>query len=190
MNIALFGTSADPPTAGHQKIIKWLCENYDWVAVWAADNPIKEQQTPLGHRAAMLQLLISDIEPPLDKLNNIILAQELSSWRTLETLERAKLKWGDDVKYTLVIGSDLVNQLPRWYRISDLLQQVQLLVIPRPGYIIEDASLHKIRQLGGKMAIASTKGLNVSSTNFRQQKNLQTLTAPVIAYINRERLYI
>jgi len=190
MNIALFGTSADPPTAGHQKIIKWLSENYDSVAVWAADNPIKEQQTPLGHRAAMLQLLISDIRPPSDKLNNIILAQELSSWRTLETLERAKLKWGNDVKYTLVIGSDLVNQLPRWYRIRDLLQQVQLLVIPRPGYIIEDDSLHKIRQLGGKMAIASTKGLDVSSTNFRQQKNLQTLTASVIAYINRERLYI
>ena len=28
MKIALFGTSADPPTAGHQKILRWLCEVY------------------------------------------------------------------------------------------------------------------------------------------------------------------
>ncbi|MFN6300225.1 MAG: nicotinic acid mononucleotide adenylyltransferase, partial [Microcystis sp.] len=26
LKIALFGTSADPPTAGHQAILKWLSE--------------------------------------------------------------------------------------------------------------------------------------------------------------------
>ena len=44
MRIALFGTSADPPTAGHQKILRWLSEGYDRVAVWAADNPFKCHQ--------------------------------------------------------------------------------------------------------------------------------------------------
>lgn len=185
--IALFGTSADPPTAGHQKIIKWLSQHYDWVAVWAADNPFKEQQTPLPHRAAMLNLLITDIQAPL---GNISLEQELSSWRTLETLEKAKLRWGNDVEYTLVIGSDLVSQLPRWYHIEDLLKQVKLLVIPRPGYVIDNISLEKIRELGGKIAIASLTGLDVSSTAFREQKDHQTLTPPVIDYIYREKLYV
>jgi len=37
----LFGASADPPTAGHQAILSWLSELLrDWVAVWAADNPL------------------------------------------------------------------------------------------------------------------------------------------------------
>lgn len=35
MRVALFGTSADPPTAGHQVVLSWLSEGYDWVAVWA-----------------------------------------------------------------------------------------------------------------------------------------------------------
>jgi nicotinate-nucleotide adenylyltransferase len=187
MNIALFGTSADPPTAGHQKILRWLSQNYDWVAVWAADNPFKEQQTPLPHRAAMLNLLITDIQAPLA---NITLEQELSSWRTLETVEKAKLRWGDKVEYTLVIGSDLVNQLPRWYNIEGLLKQVQLLVIPRPGYVIDNMSLEIIRELGGKIAIASLIGLDVSSTAFREQKDPRSLTPPVIDYIYREKLYV
>ena len=108
MKISLFGTSADPPTAGHLIILKWLSEYYDWVAVWAANNPLKSQQTPLPHRAAMLDLLIKDIN--IHK-QNIALEQDLSSWKTLETVGKAKLKWGEDIEYTLVIGADLVNQL-------------------------------------------------------------------------------
>jgi nicotinate-nucleotide adenylyltransferase len=187
MNITLFGTSADPPTAGHQKIIKWLSEDSDWVAVWAANNPLKSQQTPLPHRAAMLQLLITDIENPRD---NISLEQDLSSWRTFETVEKAKLRWGDNTEFTLVIGSDLLHQLPRWYHVEELLTQVQLLVIPRPGYVINDSSLEEIKQLGGKIVIASLTGLDVSSTAFREQKDPETLTPPVIAYIYREHLYV
>ncbi|MEA5617183.1 nicotinate-nucleotide adenylyltransferase [Cronbergia sp. UHCC 0137] len=186
MRIALFGTSADPPTAGHQMILKWLSECYDWVAVWAADNPFKSQQTPLPHRAAMLQLLIKDINAPRD---NISLEQELSSWRTIETLEKSKVRWGNETEYTLVIGSDLLEQLPRWYQVEDLLQQVQLLVIPRPGYVIDEFSLEGVKQLGGRIAIASLTGLDVSSTAFREQKDPETLTPPVVAYINQEHLY-
>ncbi|MDJ0735299.1 MAG: nicotinate-nucleotide adenylyltransferase [Nostocaceae cyanobacterium] len=186
MRIALFGMSADPPTAGHQAIIKWLSQYYDRVVVWAANNPFKSQQTPLEHRVVMLRLLICDINIPTD---NITLEQELSSYRTLETLEKAKQRWGGNTEFTLVVGSDLLTQLPRWYRIQDLLQQVQLLVVPRPGYPINDASLEKIKQLGGKIAIANLVGLDVSSTAYRKSGDGETLTPLVIDYIHQQHLY-
>jgi nicotinate-nucleotide adenylyltransferase len=186
MRVALFGTSADPPTAGHQEILSWLSGRYDWVAVWAADNPFKSHQTPLEHRAAMLQLLIADIDAPR---HNLALEQELSSLRTLETVEKAKVRWGKNVELTMVIGSDLVSQLPRWYRIEDLLQEVQLMVVPRPGYAIDESSLEVVQNLGGKIAIASLTGLDISSTAFREYGDPQALTPPVVAYINREHLY-
>ncbi len=186
MKIALFGTSADPPTAGHQEILGWLSARYDWVAVWAADNPFKSHQTSLEHRAAMLRLLIANMDVPL---HNIAVEQELSSWKTLETVEKAKFRWGETVEYTLVIGSDLLSQLSRWYRIEDLLQQVQLLIIPRPGYVIDQSSLEAVQQLKGKTAIASLTGLDVSSTAYREQGDAQALTPPIIAYIHREHLY-
>ena len=31
VNIALFGTSADPPTSAHQAILNWLAAHYDHV---------------------------------------------------------------------------------------------------------------------------------------------------------------
>lgn len=173
MRIALFGTSADPPTAGHQAILSWLSERYDWVAVWAADNPFKSHQTALIHRAAMLQLLIAGIQT---SRHNIALEQELSSFRTLETLEKAKMRWGEDPEYTLVIGSDLLNQLPRWYKVEDLLRQVQLLVVPRPGYAIDESSFGEVQKLGGKIAIASLTGLDISSTAYREHGDSQALT--------------
>jgi len=183
--IALFGTSADPPTAGHQAILSWLSQHYDWVAVWAADNPFKSHQTLLEHRAAMLRLLIEDIP----SRHNIGFHPDLSSYRTIETLEKAKARWGAYADFTLVIGSDLVSQLPRWYSVEDLLRQVQLLVVPRPGYRVEDADLQLLRHLGKKVVIADLTGPDVSSTAYRKNGDTQALTPPIQAYIHREHLY-
>ncbi|MDE5114158.1 MAG: adenylyltransferase/cytidyltransferase family protein, partial [Trichodesmium sp. St15_bin1_1] len=52
--IALFGTSADPPTVGHKMIIEWLSQNFDKAVVWVSDNPFKYHETSLEQRAIML----------------------------------------------------------------------------------------------------------------------------------------
>jgi nicotinate-nucleotide adenylyltransferase len=183
--IALFGTSADPPTAAHQKILNWLSHQFDWVAVWASDNPFKLHQTPLAHRAAMLQLLIDDIDPPR---HNLQLQQQLSSPRAIITVEKAQHYW-TDAQFTLVIGGDLVDQLPRWYRVEELLQQVKLLVVPRPGYPLVESELDRLRAMGAQVAIANLRGPKLSSTAYREQKDTHVLTPPIEEYIHRERLY-
>ncbi|HHP7245137.1 MAG TPA: nicotinate-nucleotide adenylyltransferase [Elainellaceae cyanobacterium] len=183
--IALFGTSADPPTAAHQQILNWLSYHFDEVAVWASDNPFKSHQTPLEHRAAMLQLLISDIYPPR---KNIRLRQELSSPRALTTVQKAREHWSD-AELTLTIGSDLIDQLPRWYRVKELFKHVKLLVIPRPGYSIDESDLGRLRHIGANVAIADITGLPVSSTAYREEGDPETLTPPIEAYIHREQLY-
>ncbi|MBW4632036.1 MAG: nicotinate-nucleotide adenylyltransferase [Iphinoe sp. HA4291-MV1] len=185
MKVALFGMSADPPTAGHQTVIRWLSEHFDWVAVWAVNNPFKSHQTRLEHRVAMLHLLIADID---SSKHNIGLEQELSHLRTLETLEKAKKLWLE-AEFTLVVGSDLLAQLPRWYRIEDLLQQVQLLVIPRPRYPIDESNLQVVQKLGGKVTVANFIGPDVSSTAYRENGDREALTPLVVDYIQREHLY-
>lgn len=213
--IALFGTSADPPTAGHQEICHWLGQHYDWVAVWASDNPFKSHQTPLAHRSTMLKLLLEDLRSPgkygysefdsqldsrfdsrfdsgLNSRNavlNIDLYQELSSPRTLETITKARQLWGDEPELTLVIGADLISQLPRWYRLEDLLQQVQILVIPRSGYPLEEQDLQELKSLGGRVAIARVHPPGVSSTDYRNSGDDRAITPPVAAYISQENLY-
>jgi len=185
MKIALFGTSADPPTAGHRTILNWLSQHFDWVAVWASDNPFKSHQTSLDHRSAMLLLMIQEINSPHQ---NLCLYPELSSPRTLETVEQAKLLWGN-AELTLVIGSDLVEQLPRWYQVEHLLKQVQLLVVPRPNYPPEELDLWQLRRIGADVAIASLSAPDVSSTSYRETGDIQALTPTIEDYINREHLY-
>ena len=132
--IALFGTSADPPTVGHQTILRWLSQHYERVVVWASDNPFKEHQTPLKDRNTMLHLAIKDL-----KLagNNISLHPELSDRYTLITVNKAREKWGEETEFSLVIGSDILLQITNWYQIEQLLAQVKVLIVPRLGYGIK-----------------------------------------------------
>lgn len=185
LNIALFGTSADPPTAGHQLILRWLSYRFDRVAVWAADNPFKGHQTPLDHRMAMLKLLIDDLDVPY---GNVHLHPELGQPRTIHTLEIAKQHW-KTARFTLVIGSDLIEQLSQWYRVDELLQEVALLIVPRPGYPLREDALEALQRRGANVAIADLMGLNTSSTSYRERGASDGLTPPIEDYIHREQLY-
>lgn len=182
--IALFGTSADPPTIGHQTILHWLSQHYDRVVVWASDNPFKQQQTPLQCRNQMLQLVVDDLG-----LNNINLHPEFSDRYTLISVNKARQKWGEKLELSLVIGSDLLPQIHSWYCIAELLEQVKLLIVPRLGYDIDTADLANLNCLGGEYAIASLEVAEVSSSNYRVQQDQSLVTPAVRDYIEQRNLY-
>ncbi|MGB0560552.1 MAG: nicotinate-nucleotide adenylyltransferase [Spirulinaceae cyanobacterium] len=186
LSIALFGTSADPPTAGHQSILRWLANQYDYVAVWAADNPMKSGQTPLAHRMAMLCLVVQTLQA---EYPNLQLHPELSDRRTINTVHRAQARWGQAVNLTFVLGSDLLEQLPRWYQIEILLQEVALLVIPRPGYPIAPRDRQRLEQLGARYQIADLRPPAVSSSRYRNRGDRTVVPPDVAAYIDAQRLY-
>ncbi|MEB3309104.1 MAG: nicotinate-nucleotide adenylyltransferase [Snowella sp.] len=187
MKIALFGTSADPPTAAHQSILQWLSEHYDQVAVWASDNPFKDRQTALEHRMAMLELLIGSLNL---FHSNVRVYRELSDRRSLNSLEKAQQIWGKDADYSLVIGSDLVPQIPRWYRVQDLFQSVNLLIIPRPGHPLNKDDLQQLQTLGATYHIAQMEAPEISSTIYRQTKDKTVIPVPVKEYICQQKLYV
>lgn len=183
--LALFGTSADPPTRGHQAILVWLSQQFDQVVVWASDNPFKVHQASLEQRQEMLRQLVAEIQA---SEGEIVLAPELSHPRALTTLERARQQW-PSAQLMFVIGSDLVPKLPSWYRIREVLAQVELLVIPRPGYPLLPKDLHTLEKLGGRIAIADFTGPAVSSSAYREADKPEALTPAIRAYIQQEKLY-
>jgi nicotinate-nucleotide adenylyltransferase len=187
MNIALFGTSADPPSIGHQQILQWLDHHYDRTIVWVSDNPFKTHQASLCDRIAMMKLTIAAIQPPAQTIG---LHPEISSPRTINTVEQAKQIW-QDANFSLVIGGDLVPQLPNWYRAQDLLSQVNLLVVPRQGVTILGDDIDRLINMGTEVAIApnSTSIPNVSSSDYRNNGNSSVIIPTVAAYIQRESLY-
>lgn len=183
--LALFGTSADPPTQGHQTILRGLAQHYDGVAVWASNNPFKTHQTTLEHRLAMLELLIQDLQPHYPQVG---LYPQLGYSRSLESVHAARQLW-PEAQFILVVGSDLIGQMPKWYQIKTLLHEVEVLVIPRFGYPIRLAEVEGLTQLGGTVTIAQFDVPPVSSTAYREHQETQVLTPSIQDYIHRQQLY-
>ena len=86
--IAMLGTSADPPTCGHQALLNGLLSLYPQVATWASDNPQKQHGAPLALRAQLLQALVEEINDPRLQQD-----QTLSHPFTIRTIERATARW-------------------------------------------------------------------------------------------------
>lgn len=186
MRIALFGMSADPPHRGHAEVLRWLADHFDYVAVWASDNPFKDHQCPLRDREKMLQLMIDDIPVPSGQIG---LHEELSHRHSLTSARQAHTIW-PDAELSLVVGSDLVPQLPKWYKAQELFQEVSILVVPRPGYDLSDDALEAVREQGGKSAIADIpKTFDISSTYYRRTDDPDALSQSVRAYIDQHNLY-
>jgi nicotinate-nucleotide adenylyltransferase len=184
--IALFGTSADPPTIGHAAILQYLTQHYEHVAIWAAENPFKVQQTPLAQRHHMLQLLID--EPPIGP-QRLQVYPELSHARTWQTLVTARELW-PTAEFTLVVGADLIPQITTWYRAIELLQAVKLLVVPRQGYHLKAADLEAVQAVATGVTIAQIIPPKAASSEYRKQGQRSRLITPSIrAYIEREQLY-
>ena len=103
--IALFGTSADPPTIGHEKILKELSDIYSCVITYASDNPKKKHKENIFFRNLLLKSLIKDINNP-----KIIFNQKISSQWAIESIEECK-KIYDFSKIDFEIGSDLITEI-------------------------------------------------------------------------------
>ena len=183
--IALFGTSADPPTVAHQAIIQWLSAQFDRVLIWAVDNPFKTDQTPLVCRQEMLKILLVSHEPVL---SNVLWMPDLSDRRSLKSVIQVENRW-PNAQLTLVVGADILDSLLDWYRIEELVQRVNFLMLKRPDYEIEAAQLEDFRRLGGRIDIAEFSGPRVSSSEFRQTHNPDLIPNSLFSYLQEHRLY-
>ncbi|MEA5463669.1 nicotinate-nucleotide adenylyltransferase [Leptothoe sp. PORK10 BA2] len=185
--VALFGTSADPPHNGHRSIVATLGYQFDYVAVWASDNPWKTDQSPIAMRMDMLGLAIADLHTP----GQTQLHPELSHPYTAVTLERARRLW-PQAEFTFVIGADLVKQLPSWYRAADVIRWAKILVFLRPGYELNEEDLGALRAYGAEVAIATPLTQHhISSSTLRQgyPQHPEEIPAVVQAYIQQNNLY-
>ena len=160
--VALFGTSADPPSKGHQVLLSRLCERYSQVATWASDNPLKHHAAPLAVRTQLLKALVDDIQLP-----ELSLKQELSSPWALTTLERAAFLWPQQ-ELVFVVGSDLAGQIPRWKQADQLLQRCTLAIAPRDGWTLEPTTVDTLTALGGRVALLDFSVPASASSAIRQ----------------------
>ena len=181
--IALFGTSADPPTIGHKKIILDLAKTFDFVICYASNNPSKKHEANLTLRGTLLETLIKNLNNP-----KILYDQNISSSWAINSVEKCIEKYNLN-KINFVIGSDLLVQLPSWKDIDKIIAKVIFFIIPREGYPIDQSHLNFIRKYSGYYSISSFEVPKISSSAIRSDSQHTCLPKSLVPIVKANNLY-
>ena len=134
MRIGIFGGTFDPIHTTHVAIGRAALEHKaldEVLFVVAATPPHKgsEDITDANLRYAMVEAALVD-EPGLRPCD-LELHREGPSY-TADTVKTLRAQY-PDAEFLLIIGEDSLVDLPNWYKTEDILDEVRLLVLPRPG---------------------------------------------------------
>jgi len=183
-NIALFGTSADPPTIGHKKILEELSKIYTFTISYVSNNPNKKHKEDMSIRSHLLKTLIEDLDNP-----KILFNQKVSSQWAEESIKKCKEIYEFN-KLDFVIGSDLINDIFYWKNFDKIIEEVSFFVILRDEYPVESNTLKMLETYKVKFKISPIKIPNISSSKFRLNLNFSNLPTSLIDIVKKNNLYI
>lgn len=145
-SIALLGGSFDPPHLAHQMLCLWALSTR-FEAVWLVPTFVHALGKPLtnfSHRTGMCELALEPFAPPRVAVCRI--EAELSEpSRTLFTVE-ALCARHPELKFSLLVGADILAQQDEWYRFDELERLVEVVAVGRMGHrpITENITLPDI----------------------------------------------
>ena len=189
--IGLYGGSFDPPHWGHVRTAAAAADELklDRLAFLPAPRPPHKQDQPLSDyavRRAMIELCL-----PLDPRFRICNVEEeyLLPGTTLETVQKLRELGFTEGRCHLVwlIGSDSLLDLDRWHQPEQLLESIEIAVLPRPGYPADQAP----RQFRDKVIRLNTPQIAISAQDIRSHAaDLEmSVPPPVAQFIRRQGLY-
>jgi nicotinate-nucleotide adenylyltransferase len=180
MRIALFGGSFNPPHVAHQMVALYVIETAPVDGLWFVPcfrHPFDKPLAPFEDRAAMCERAAAALGPRV-RVSDI--ERDIGGEsRTLRTVRRLQ-ELHPEHAFSLVIGGDLVAEVPTWYGGAELQASVPFVVVGRGG-----------AARAGRGAVAMPE---VSSTEVRQAlregKSVEGLVPrAVLDYIYERGLY-
>ena len=182
-SVALFGTSADPPTIGHKKILEELSKIYDFTISYVSNNPNKKHKETISIRSHLLKTLIEDLDNP-----KILFNQRLSSKWAVESIKKCKKNYEFN-NLDFVIGSDLIKDIFSWKNFDKIIKEVSFFIILREGYPVKSNTIKMLETYNVKFRISNTKIPNISSSKFRLNFNYSNLPTSLIDIVKKNNLY-
>jgi nicotinate-nucleotide adenylyltransferase len=170
MHIGIFGGTFDPIHMGHLILAEQCRDQASLDEVWflpsfhpphKADRPI----TRFEQRCDMIELAIAG--HPAFRLERIEKQLPPPSY-TAETLAELHRQHPDH-KFSLLMGSDGLPDLPMWYEPKRVIERASLVVVPRPGVMLWTTE-----------RLAKALGVEVSAVRLR------FVACPMIEIASRE----
>ncbi len=184
--IGILGGTFNPIHNGHLLMAEQVYDKLKLDEVWFMPNkkpPHAESKETLADadRVDMIALAIED--NPHFRLEGIELDRVGKSY-TVDTMEILTTLY-PTYEFYFIIGADMIENLPKWHRIDDLIKMVHFVGVGREGYRNETDY---------PLIFVDAEGMTVSSTRIRkavaEQASIRYLTpTPVAAYILEKGLY-
>jgi nicotinate-nucleotide adenylyltransferase len=133
MRVAIFGGSFNPPHVAHQMAALYVLETEPVDELWLVptyEHPFDKPLEPFEDRLRMCELAARALGPRA-RTSDIERAIGGPS-RTLRTVRRLEELHPQD-RFSLVIGADLLGEVPTWYGATELQATVPFIVVGRTG---------------------------------------------------------
>lgn len=183
--VGILGGTFDPPHLGHLLIAEEVKEELKLAEIWfipTYEPPHKSTtKTSVEDRLTMLQKAVASNDS--FKISTIEV-DRLGKSYTFDTMSMLVTTY-PDIMFYFIIGADMVEYLPKWNRIEELVQIVEFIGVGRSGYTLETD--YPIRILDIPMIDVSS---SLIRDRIREKRSIKyLLPEDVESYTKRKRLY-
>jgi len=136
-HIGILGGTFDPPHIGHLIIAEEVRLALKLEEIWFVPTYLpphkNEPGTFVNHRINMLEKAL--YTNPFFYINTIEI-ERLGKSYTFDTMRVLKEE-DPDTEFYFIIGADMVEYLPHWHKINELIHMVQFVGVNRKGYHLD-----------------------------------------------------
>lgn len=188
MKAGLFFGSFNPVHIGHLAIANYFLRFSDLDEVWfvlSPQNPFKKRTGLLDVwlRLELLHLAVEDY--PGFRVSDIELYLPQPSYTSV-TLAHLQEKH-PSVQFALIMGSDNLTSLHKWFNYKAITDHYPVYVYPRPGIPLVPLEGLSVTQVDAPVMEISSSFIRQA---LKQEKDIRFfLPGPVYRYIMQERLY-
>jgi len=183
--IGILGGTFDPPHLGHLIIAEEVRISLGLDGVWfMPSNEPPHKEKAISNTKERLQMLALAIENNAAfKINTVELNRKGKSY-TVDTIKILKENYSK-TEFYFIIGADMVEYLPHWKRIDDLVNMVKFVGVKRSGFPLK--SSYSILTVDIPMIDISSTVIRERLTNNQSVKYL--VPEKVDTYIKENQLY-
>jgi nicotinate-nucleotide adenylyltransferase len=170
--LGIYGGTFDPPHNGHlvlaEAALDQLClSQIIWILTRRSPLKTSHSITPVEIRLEMLQAALEG------QFNFVISRVEIDRpppYYALDTVRLLKFTYPDN-ELVYLIGGDLLNELPSWYKPEALIESVYAIgVLPRPGCNVNLENLYeKLPGLQNKIEFINSPPVDISASMLRDK---------------------
>ncbi|WP_068616150.1 nicotinate-nucleotide adenylyltransferase [Paenibacillus tuaregi] len=165
--IGIMGGAFDPIHVGHLLVAEAARDQFALEEVWFMPSHLPPHKRKAGVSGQMrLEMVTEAIAGnPAFKPLDIELKRGGISY-TIDTMKELQ-RLHPDIRFHFIIGADMINYLPKWEGIEELVQMVTFIGLQRPGSMLELDSLPEY--IEEAVCLAEMPLVDISSSLIRKR---------------------